>query len=52
MKVENREREIERLAGMLKGGRPPEALALEGTQASNERMAAHLNIQVHVHKTQ
>ncbi|CAI8057878.1 Centrosomal protein of 135 kDa [Geodia barretti] len=44
--VENRESEIERLAGMLKGGRPPEALAVEGARASNERMVAHLNIQV------
>ena len=31
---------------MLKGGRPPEALAVEGARASNERMVAHLNIQV------
>ena len=46
VKVENRESEIERLAGMLKGGRPPEALAVEGARASNERMVAHLNIQV------
>ena len=44
--VESRETEIERLTGMLKGGRPPEALATEGAQASNERMVAHLNIQV------
>lgn len=44
--VENREREIERLSGMLKGGRPPEALAAEGARESNERMVAHLNIQV------
>lgn len=44
--VENREREIERLTGLLKGGRPPEALAAEGSRESNERMVAHLNIQV------
>ena len=31
---------------MLRGGRPPEALAVEGSQATNERMVAHLNIQV------
>lgn len=46
VQVENREAEIERLSAMLKGGRPPEALASEGARASNERMVAHLNIQV------
>ena len=46
--MENREAEIERLSGMLRGGRPPEALAAEGARESNERLAAHLNIQVHV----
>ena len=44
--VENREAEIERLNAMMKGGRPPEALAAEGVRESNERMVAHLNIQV------
>lgn len=44
--VENREAEIERLNVMLKGGRPPEALVAEGVRESNERMVAHLNIQV------
>ena len=44
--VENRETEIERLNEMMKGGRPPEALAAEGARESNERMVAHLNIQV------
>lgn len=44
--MESREAEIERLSEMLKGGRPPEALAAVGAQASNERMVAHLNIQV------
>lgn len=44
--LENREGEIGRLNGMLKGGRPPEALAAEGVIQSNERMVAHLNIQV------
>lgn len=46
VQVESREAEIERLSEMLKGGRPPEALASEGARASNERMVAHLNIQV------
>ena len=46
LQVENREAEIERLNGMLKGGRPAEALATEGARRSNERMVAHLNIQV------
>lgn len=47
VKVESREAEIERLSGMLRGGRPPEALAAEGAISTNERMAAHLNIQVY-----
>ena len=46
LKVERRENEIERLAGQLRGGRPPEALAMEGKIETNERMTAHLNIQV------
>ncbi len=44
--VENRDGEIGRLNGLLKGGKPPEALAAEGVRESNERMVAHLNIQV------
>lgn len=44
--VENREGEIIRLNSMLKGGRPPEALAAEGAKETNERMVAHLNIQI------
>ena len=44
--IENREVEIERLTEMLKGGRPPEALAAEGARVSNERVVAHLNIQI------
>lgn len=44
--IDNREAEIERLTEMLKGGRPPEALAFEGAKTSNERMIAHLNIQI------
>ena len=44
--VDRREEEIERLNEMLKGGRPPEALAAEGTKHTNERVMAHLNIQV------
>lgn len=44
--VENREKEISRLNETMKGGRPPEALAAEGARESNERMVAHLNIQV------
>ena len=44
--LETREEEIARLSRMLKGGRPPEALAAEMAQESNERMLAHLNIQV------
>lgn len=46
MKVERRENEVDRLMRQLKGGRPPEALAVERKTESNERMVAHLNIQV------
>lgn len=44
--IENREGEIGRLNSLLKGGRPPEALAAEGAKETNERMVAHLNIQI------
>ena len=44
--VERRELEISRLVGQLKGGRPPEALVAEASRESNEKMTAHLNIQV------
>ena len=37
---------MEHLAGQLRGGQPPEALAMEGKIETNERMTAHLNIQV------
>lgn len=46
LQVDNRETEIDRLNRMLKGGRPAEALAAEGARVSNERMVAHLNVQV------
>ena len=44
--LENREEEIGRLTSLLKGGRPPEALAAAGARETNERMVAHLNIQI------
>ena len=44
--LENREGEIARLTSLLKGGRPPEALAAKGAKETNERMVAHLNIQI------
>jgi len=31
----------------LTGGRPPEVLAIEGKKDSNEKMVAHLNVQVY-----
>lgn len=46
LQVERRENEIERLSTQLKGGRPPEALATETRIDGNEKMVAHLNIQV------
>ncbi len=44
--VQRREKEIERLSCELRGGRPPEALAMEGRIEGDQRMVAHLNIQV------
>ncbi len=44
--LEAREEEIGRLTSLLKGGRPPEALAAVGARETNERMVAHLNIQI------
>ena len=51
LQVDRREEEIERLNEMLKGGRPPEALAAEGAKHTNERVMAHLNIQVRTHSS-
>ena len=44
--------EIDRLTGLLEGGRPYDVVALEAKNRSNERLISHLNIQVgntHLH---
>ncbi|XP_069313873.1 centrosomal protein of 135 kDa [Eulemur rufifrons] len=44
--IELREREIERLSVALDGGRSPDVLSLESRNKANEKLIAHLNIQV------
>nr|XP_019595745.1 PREDICTED: centrosomal protein of 135 kDa isoform X2 [Rhinolophus sinicus] len=44
--IELREREIERLSIALDGGRSPDVLSLETKNKTNEKLIAHLNIQV------
>ncbi|XP_064342487.1 centrosomal protein of 135 kDa isoform X2 [Camelus dromedarius] len=44
--IELREREIERLSVALEGGRSPDILSLETRNKTNEKLIAHLNIQV------
>lgn len=44
--IELREREIERLSLALDGGRSPDVLSLETRNKTNEKLIAHLNIQV------
>ncbi|XP_057628705.1 centrosomal protein of 135 kDa isoform X2 [Chionomys nivalis] len=44
--IELREREIERLSLALDGGRSPDVLSLETRNKTNEKLIAHLNVQV------
>uniref|UniRef100_A0A8C2YKI1 Centrosomal protein 135 n=1 Tax=Chinchilla lanigera TaxID=34839 RepID=A0A8C2YKI1_CHILA len=44
--IELREREIERLSVALDGGRSPDVLSLETKNKTNEKLIAHLNVQV------
>ncbi|XP_027456230.1 centrosomal protein of 135 kDa [Zalophus californianus] len=44
--IELREREIERLSVALDSGRSPDILSLESRNKTNEKLIAHLNIQV------
>ena len=46
LKVEARDKEIERLNRLLDGGRPVDAVLREGKKDSSERVIAHLNVQV------
>ncbi|KAM9831352.1 centrosomal protein of 135 kDa [Neosynchiropus ocellatus] len=44
--VEEREKEIERLNRALHGGRPQDVISLEAQNSNNEKMIAHLNLQM------
>ena len=46
--MDARDTEIDRLTGMLEGGRPYDVVALEARNRSNERLISHLNIQVFI----
>uniref|UniRef100_A0A8D1QUN2 Centrosomal protein 135 n=1 Tax=Sus scrofa TaxID=9823 RepID=A0A8D1QUN2_PIG len=48
--IELREREIERLSGVLGRGGSPEILSLETRNKANEKLIAHLNIQKEIKK--
>ncbi|KAL1022602.1 hypothetical protein UPYG_G00029760 [Umbra pygmaea] len=44
--VEERDKEIERLSRALDGGRPQDVISLEAQTLSNEKLIAHLNLQI------
>ncbi|XP_068599752.1 centrosomal protein of 135 kDa [Brachionichthys hirsutus] len=44
--VELRDKEIERLNRALQGGRPHDVISLEAQNLSNEKLIAHLNLQI------
>ncbi|KAG7263227.1 hypothetical protein CRUP_036233 [Coryphaenoides rupestris] len=44
--MQGRDKEIERLNRALSGGRPHDVISLEAQSASNEKMIAHLNLQI------
>lgn len=44
--MEERDKEIERLNRALDGGRPYDVISLEAQNLSNEKLIAHLNLQV------
>ncbi|XP_065113112.1 centrosomal protein of 135 kDa isoform X1 [Paramisgurnus dabryanus] len=44
--VEERDKEIERLNRALDGGRPNDVISLEAQNISNEKLIAHLNLQI------
>ncbi|KPP59275.1 hypothetical protein Z043_122817 [Scleropages formosus] len=44
--VAERDREIERLGRVLHGGRPHDVISLEAQNISNEKLIAHLNLQM------
>uniref|UniRef100_A0A3P8T9W7 Centrosomal protein 135 n=1 Tax=Amphiprion percula TaxID=161767 RepID=A0A3P8T9W7_AMPPE len=50
--VEERDKEIERLNRVLQGGRPHDVITLEAQNVSNEKLIAHLNLQIeHLQET-
>ncbi|XP_072246045.1 centrosomal protein of 135 kDa [Leuresthes tenuis] len=44
--VEERDKEIERLNHVLRGGRPHDVISLEAQSVGNEKLIAHLNLQI------
>ncbi|XP_075943475.1 centrosomal protein of 135 kDa [Anarhichas minor] len=44
--VEERDKEIERMNRALHGGRPHDVISLEAQNVSNEKLIAHLNLQI------
>lgn len=46
--MEERDKEIERLNRALDGGRPYDVITLEAQNINNEKLIAHLNLQVTV----
>ncbi|XP_073333060.1 centrosomal protein of 135 kDa [Pagrus major] len=44
--VEERDKEIDRLNRALQGGRPHDVISLEAQNISNEKLIAHLNLQI------
>ena len=48
LQVDSRDAEIDRLTGLLEGGRPYDVVAMEARNRSNERLISHLNIQVFI----
>jgi len=44
--VEERDKEMERLNHVLRGGRPHDVISLEAQSVGNEKLIAHLNLQV------
>ncbi|XP_076582514.1 centrosomal protein of 135 kDa [Chaetodon auriga] len=46
IQVQERDKEIERLNHALQGGRPHDVISLEAQNISNEKLIAHLNLQI------
>uniref|UniRef100_A0A3P9Q772 Centrosomal protein 135 n=1 Tax=Poecilia reticulata TaxID=8081 RepID=A0A3P9Q772_POERE len=46
IQVDERDTEVERLNRLLHGGRPYDAISLEAQNVSNEKLIAHLNLQI------